>query len=336
MLTEPKKLPIQPYSLDRAAALRLLVRFLQHEHDLRLEALKTRLDHNHNLKKTAVDSFLKGTPPKDPEQAYQAIANEVAQDLQAIGDFAGPIQILFDLVYDVPAESGAIEDSAVIGFRSLLTQNAAAEESFLPRLQGLSLMVRRSTEYVSEAGTASEAKTPGYSLSLLNVLPRGVGKGHHHPLFKIKQKGTLASRIVDISGAVVFQDDRFVLSGCELRERRPFECNVHFAAEQFDVYRTGHDPLSGVMLGVSHSKSGFGALFQLYAVPGGTLAPDESNPEAIAAFDKLRKHIDSEAVGVMNRAVLLERLALLGIAGIESHLDEMDRLAREEVVFQYG
>lgn len=331
-------LSVRPFSRDTGSALRLLIRFLQHELGNSLDNLKKRVRDAHNVSKSKFDLFMKAEPRADSAEIYERLAEEFAPDFAALSNPPQPVRVLFDLVYSNLGTGSPtpLNDDAVPAFRSLLHDDASTRGRFLPKLEGLSLLIRRSTEFVSETPETGAPRSEGYSISLLNVLPRHVGMGRHHPLFKLKQRGTQASRVVDINGAVIFQDDRFVLSGRESREQRGFQANVHFAEEQFEKYRETSDPLAGVMLGVSHARSGLGALFQLYAVPGGTLSAEEAeDPQAKQAFEELLSSI-GDKIGVVNKETLLERLLEVGLLDVEAHVDDMDLTARTSLVFQYG
>ncbi|HZV21774.1 MAG TPA: hypothetical protein VE986_09550 [Hyphomicrobiales bacterium] len=208
----------------------------------------------------------------------------------------------------------------------------------LPRLYGLSILVRPSNESVEVIqADGSEVLEYGVSVSLLNIVPEYVQAGVHHPLFKLRQRGT-GRNIIDVEGIVLCQDDRIVLSGRDDGQKRNMLASIYFRKDAAINYRNkgngrASESLYGVMLGVSNSKNHFCSLFTLFALPGGLLqGSDLQNEAAMEAFQR-RYDAGRNATGVFRERDLAGVLAALGIDDAKREVAAMLKKSRSSRIF---
>ena len=189
------------------------------------------------------------------------------------------------------------------------------------------MIARRANEYVGDESHEEQGVTRGGSVSVLNVPPRGVQEGDHHPLFKLRQVGT-SNHPLTIEGVVVPRGDRLVLQGIEVQEQKAFSATVALSHDKWIAYRPDQDKLrteaiasSGVMLGLSSSKMPFVALFEIFAVPQSSL-PEAPSPEDLQAFD-VRYEFVKDAAGVRTLEETVEALNRIGIPTSADQLTEI-------------
>ena len=208
----------------------------------------------------------------------------------------------------------------------------------LPRLGGLSVLVRPSNETVEVLhADGTETLEYGVSVSLLNVVPEYVQTGDYHPLFKLRQRGT-GRNFLDIEGIVLCQDDRIVLSGRDDGQKRNMLASIYFRREAAITYRSpakGHaaESLFGVMLGVSNSKNHFCSLFTLFALPGGLVPEsDLEDDRAVASFEQIYNQ-GRNATGVFPEREIPDVLTKLGIEDARPDVAAMLKKARGRRIF---
>lgn len=185
-------------------------------------------------------------------------------------------------------------------------------------LIGLSALVRRSDDFVAAPEIGEDAVLPGWSISLLNVLPKHVQEGLNHPLFVLHQRGLSSSSSLTIEGIVVTQDDRFVLQGVDTLQRRPFHAYITIP-DQWKSYRVSdlEPPVfgSGLMMGLSSvGRTVFAGRYDLFAIPKTALQADATPAEA-SAFEDHYQQIKQKSIGVRNLDDTVAELKELGIAG---------------------
>lgn len=196
---------------------------------------------------------------------------------------------------------------------------AKVDENYndLEPLYGLSLLLRPSNDLVPRTRDDEPELVPGWSLSLLNVVPPYIQKGKFHPLFRLRQRGRNDAEF-SIEGVIVTRDDRFVFQGLHAKRKLPFNATLHLP-EDMTGYRAASPKIpvmaKGVMLGLRASGSPFSSFFEIFAVPRGRLEQDASLLDK-QAFNDLYARVMRE-VGVGNLEETLAKLDKLGVKNPE-------------------
>lgn len=308
--------------LDRAASIRLLIRWIQHEGGLssqggsaRLEDIAEALD----LSRTQLNRFLQQELNTTEEvQRADEIAQRLRPRLDKRKDLPFSITRLLEDLYGPPdialPKDAVVTDLAVVRMRSMMANEAYSDEHVTP-VFGLSLLIRQSNELVR---TGPDTYQRGWSLSLLNMPPSHIQRGAHHPVFRLTQT-SLAGTSMTIQGIALARRDRLTLQGIETQQRRSFTASVALPDDDgWTVFHNSEAPLNGVMLGLSSSRANFACLFELFKVPGSTLDKNASG----AAKERFRALYNSarEATGVRNLEETVTILNRLGIKASEAHL----------------
>ncbi len=350
---------LKPYSPAGWEALKLLILWFQKLHGLRHAAIAKAINRNRStvssdLKKPAANrdterrlfemygAWLVGVAREEaPYPRYlRSLLQEVLEDgpLNEVCP-AEPRVGASNPASGAPPQEGAevVRDRVSVGRRSgyaVDNDPNRSDPNGFPRIQGLSVLVRPSNETVTRPGADGSPQLQyGVSVSLLNVVPEYVQAGHHHPLFKLHQRGT-GRQAINIEGIVLIQDDRIVLSGRDDGQRRNLLASIYFRREAAALYRNaraGRPPeaLHGVMLGVSNSKNHFCSLFTLFALPGGLVSKDEvGSEEAMNRFRQVYQQGRSSA-GVYPEDEVAALLARLGVDDGNGEVANMLRRSRD-------
>ncbi|MGH1415955.1 MAG: hypothetical protein ACRBB0_20890 [Pelagimonas sp.] len=338
--------PVAPNAIA-IDSLRTVIRWVQHEGGLpeptgssssngkiqsgaTLEKIAERADTNLDR----LNKFLKKKlNTNEEEKQFTLIASGLSSVLEDRKDIPVIIRTALQDVFGATAFAprGIIKNSMVIGHRSLIPREEKIRDRIKP-FEGLSVILRRANETVPDkARNEPGAITRGWSLSLLNIPPKHVQEGAYHPLFKLKQRAKTRNTM-KIEGVVVVKADRLVLQGIETTNDKSFTASVFLNDERLTNYRTERleEPpmtLSGVMLGLASTYQHFGALFEIFAVPGGTLEKG-ANQSEIARFDQYYS-ATKEAAGVRDLADTLDVLHGLGIKATEDQLIQLQTRAAE-------
>lgn len=233
-----------------------------------------------------------------------------------------------DMFVDL-GESNPVQLPEVLRHRSM--GHVPLEPADITPLTGLSALVRRSEDYVAAPELGDEAVLPGWSISLLHVVPGHVQQGLNHPLFVLHQRGLSNDSSLTVEGIVVTQDDRFVLQGVDIVQRRPFHAYLSIP-DQWRNYRD-NDPkqpitASGLMMGLSGGRTVFAGRFDLFAIPDTTI-PVIATASQITAFDDRYQQIKQNSIGVRNLDGTVAELKALGIGSEEDWFKETLRNMRD-------
>lgn len=324
---------------DAVAAARLLIRWVQHEAGLTPGAGKATLGEiakalsvsEGNLKK-----FLnrKMTSAESEARFFEKVAPDLYTVLKLHPDWPRGMLRLVEQVYGPQSErlEGQIVTlPEVVEHKSLCKQSATT--AALDPVFGLSVLIRIANETVPRPTEEDpDASTPGWSLSLLTVPPRFIEQGTHHPLFKLRQRGTGPNAVVYFEGTVIGQNDYVIFKGVDTQLRKPFSMMLAYSSTDWERFRDpvpagGTAPFaSGVMMGLSSSRMPFGGLCELFAIPDSVLTPDASK-KARAAFNTLYQNA-KDATGVRTLEETIEVLAGLGIPVAPETLIQMRERSR--------
>ena len=261
---------------QRMESLRMLIRWVQHEGGLdspgkiNLDTVSEKL----SVTRDQLNRFLANIGTEDDlKKRHRELAANLYPFIEKRGALTPSPRRLAEDVYGdetLGMVRGVIENPRVIGHKALTVPEPNAREQIKP-LEGLNVIVRMANEYVGDESDEEQGVTRGWSVSVLNVPPRGVQEGDHHPLFKLRQVGT-SNHPLTIEGVVVPRGDRLVLQGIEVQEQKAFSATVALSHDKWIAYRPEQDKLrteaiasSGVMLGLSSSKMPFVALFEIFA-----------------------------------------------------------------------
>jgi hypothetical protein len=350
---------LRSYSSEGWEALKLLILWFQKLHGLRHAAVAKAIKRNRStvsadLKKPAANRdterrlfemygawFVPVAREKAPNPRYlRSLFREVLDDglLDEVCP-AGPQAGASGPASGAPPRGGIeiVRDPVSVGRYSGYSEDQhpiRSDPNGFPRVQGLSVLVRPSNETLTRPGADGTPQLQyGVSVSLLNIVPEYVQPGHHHPLFKLRQRGTGRQTIV-IEGIVLIQDDRIVLSGRDDGQRRNLMASIYFRRESAGIYRgvragRAAEALHGVMLGVSNSKNHFCSLFTLFALPGGLMSKDEeASEEAMSRFRQVYQQGRS-SVGVYSEDEVGALLVQLGIDDGNGEVASMLRRSRD-------
>jgi len=202
-----------------------------------------------------------------------------------------------------------------------------------PRLTGLSILVRPSNQAINIAEPGHPRNLQyGVSISLLNLIPEHIQTGRYHPLFKLRQKSA-ERNVIDIEGVVLVQDDRIILSGREEGQKRNMLASISFRREAAELFRDPEngkksEAIMGMMLGVSNSRSHFGSLFTIFALPGGFVSrEDAKDPKVMERFQAIYD-AGRAAAGVYSEDDVYQKLQELGIS---DHGDDIRYLLHRDL-----
>lgn len=313
-MTKPVDLP-----QNRAAALRLLIRWIQHEGGMAPGAGSTRLNDiadTLGLSRQQLNRFLHQDMKSDEEARR---ADEIAEVLKTLlehrADLPPPIlqtfEYAFGAVDEVLPKDAVVTDQAVLRMRSMM----ADEVSDASPLFGLHMLVRQSNEFVRDE-QGNEAR--GWSMSLLNIPPKYVQHGRHHPVFRLSQISKARYELV-VQGIALVRKDRLVLQGLDSTNHQPMTAIMAIPGnDPWPAFHQGESHLSGVMLGLNRDGGSFGGLFNLFAIPNSRLSAT-AGPAAEQRFDALHRDAH-DAAGVRTLAQTLHKLRSLGIRTSEQEL----------------
>jgi len=293
------------------------------------------LGHNNRY---LLDRFLAQNLNK-PEQMQRA--REYAKKLKPVLDQGRPfppaIRKLYIGVYGdetfVPIGEGKpVKLPEVVRHRSMA--NVPGEPADIGPLYGLSLVIRLSNDSIPAPELKDGAELPGWSLSVLNVLPSHVQSGLNHPLFTLRQRALNSNSIFTINGVVITQSDRFVFQGIDVFNRRPFHAYL-LVPELWRRYRDKSRETifgSGMMMGLpSGGNLPFAGLFETFAIPQTSLTVDSSEIEMVQ-FRELYYQITRESIGVRDLDGTISEMIKLGIRGDAEWLKSVLRTVRDRVV----
>ena len=313
--------------------LRLVLRYLQHEGGLGKKSGKVKLDdlaEALDITRDQLNRFLSQMGNKgDLKERHHIIANQLYPILLKKQKLPPHIKAMMSDIYGegaFPASEAVVTTDRVIGHRSLIPAANNAREIINP-LEGLNALVRPANEVVP-APTEQDpmAVTRGWSVSILNIPPKHVQEGDHHPVFKIRQIGQGNNEML-IEGVVIAKPDRIVLQGMTLGETRTVQAIITVSPEKSQQYRPAGEikgnatPKTGLFNGVSSGGSAFGCLFKLFAIPGSTLT-EPASEEGTAQFRKTYD-LAKEVAGVRDLAGTVSALSKLGIATDQDTLMEL-------------
>ena len=320
---EPVK--IEPENNDRAAALRILVRHLQHTREATSTIIE--LAELAGLAREKLHDFLSNNIKRDKAAVYEQIATKLAKQLRPLRKENSTLAHAVSQVYGESANWDSVGGNGkpIVGLSAArakrsIKEDEAMHHAALPLLYGLSALVRMSNEFVQDPKSPG-THYQGYSLSILNVIPPYFQKGEH-TLFKLRQRGRAVGATVDIEGAVLMQNDRILLAGADVGQDRPIFASAFLNLQDLALYRavdagrTTNDPakvISGVMTGVSNTRAHFGALFDLVYIPGSFVAEKDVADQVRAEQFKEVYRKARDATGVSNRDTLMKKLDDLGI-----------------------
>lgn len=323
MSPDGTRIPIST-SDDAVAAARMLLRWVQHDAGLApgggratLGALAKAMNASEgNLKK-----FLNQKMSNKDSEArfFEGCAPGLYDILKTHPDWPRSVLGLVEQVYGPQSErieGQIITLPEVVEHKSLCEQSATS--TALEPVFGLSLLVRIANETVpSPTEEDPDARTLGWSVSLLTVPPRFIQQGTHHPLFKLRQRGTNPNAPMDIEGTVIGQNDYIVFKGIDTQLRKPFSMMLTYSSTEWGRFRNpvsdeAHAPfVSGVMMGLSSTRTPFAGLCEIFAIPGSVLTPEASlrDREGFSLLYQKAK----DATGVRTLEETVGTLAGLGI-----------------------
>jgi len=335
----------KPYAANTNAmdSMRLILRWVQHDAGLPGRA-KTNLDdiaEAVGISRDKLNKFLARTGnPDEMKRRHSEIAERLVPTLGQYKEIPPQIAHLLDDVYDgqvATVREDVVESPRVIAHKALIRPDED-EETRLRPLYGVSLIVRRANETVAAPREDDpDARTPGWSISILNVPPAHVMAGNHHPLFKLRQYG-FTQQEVTIEGVVIAKGERITLQGLELGEGRPFTGLINANHERWKNYRpaqgavrTDGTAIQGLMLGLSSGRVHFATIMELYALPNSVL-PKGADDGARKVFDEQYERA-KQVVGVHSLEAAVEKLNGLGIGATVGHLQDMrDRATQSPVL----
>lgn len=324
-----------PMTGDRAAALRLLIRWLQHEGEI--DSHRPSLEQIADLcgvGRDGLNRFLRRQLKRDEDLNRAAdYAAHLSGVLHSQPDIPAPVGDLLEAVYGIALPGNSVIDMPDVAAHRSLSQ---AEEGASPLdpLLGLHFLVRIANEAVPDpASDPADPRTmPGWSLGLLNLPPPQVQTGRHHPLFKLSQTGRNLHDL-DVEGVVLAKSDRIVLEGVSTGLRRRWVASLPVSTDGVAVYRAPgrFRPLRGVMLGLSTSRAAFAGPFLLYPVPETVLPPGAKAPDR-ERFGEIHDAA-RRVLGVFDLEETLQRMAQCGVQADENDLVAMRRLASQSLLF---
>lgn len=281
--------------------------------------------------------FLQRKINHDKEKLW---ARDYAHKLKLVLDQGRPfpptIRNIYESVYGDVC-SLELDNSKPVQLPEVVRHRAMAhvprEPANIKPLLGLSVLIRLSNESVPAPELGDGASLPGWSSSVLNVLPDHVQCGLNHPLFTLSQRGLNSNSTLTVNGIVITQNDRFVFQGIDTLSRRPFHAYLRIP-DEWASYRDNSEqrPIfgSGMMMGLSSGgNSPFAGLFEVFAIPDKTL--ENTGEEAKAGFNDLYRTIIGKSIGVRNLEDTVMEMVRLGIPGDTEALKSVIRTLRDRV-----
>lgn len=317
----------------------LLIRWLQNHvqtPDGRTHSLDRIAEEILGLTRHTLNRFLSENLNRDEQKRR---ARDYAEKLKPVFDQGRPfpdvVRDLYEKVYGEDSFEDTVGDKPVKLpeiLRHRVMTHVPRNHADIGPLIGLSVLIRLSGDSVPAPELSEGASLPGWSLSVLSVLPTHVQRGLNHPLFILRQRALDSNATVTIHGVVIPQADRFMFQGIDILSRHPFHAYFRVPDEWLS-YRDASqgEPVfgSGLMMGLSSTgQSPFCGLFELFAIPGTTLAPGASVDDR-AAFEDRYKETIRNGIGVRNLDDTVSELEALGVRGRRDHLLSTLRTLRD-------
>lgn len=314
---------------DQIAAMRFLLRWLRDEVKINSESLtRDTLARHLGINRDKLGKFLNQKLKREESKRFEELKAPLRKLLAMVEEWPGPVSQLVQEIYgvdDAQTVGPVVDIPRVIRHFALAEVLEAKNNPNIEQLYGLNVLIRLANETVPAPELRKDAMLPGWSVALLNVPPPHVQSGDHHPVFKIRQRGKNANAPLDIEGIIAIQQGRLILQGIDVQEKRPFNATLTIAGD-WESYRdqTLERKVvgSGVMLGLSSSKSPFGSLFEIFAVPETRLTSNSTQAE-ILKFREIYKAAVDQVIGVRNLQETIKILKLIGVDAEAEKLREM-------------
>lgn len=253
--------------------------------------------------KSVIEKFMTGNPLRDCPTGAKLLDQKVkfAKRARPLLDQQRPlperIQQEMVAVYPdfSPLRAGPIKSAEVLRHQAIFPEGRLSVD----KLSGLSAIVRVSTEAVTEQGqnmltnpdslSMTEVRVVGFSISMLNVIPREVQCGINHSLFKLHQKGVVNKTVSSIEGVVVPQNRSVYFNGFGTFNKNPFFgwISPEELIESYGVRKEVH--LHGAMVGLSANGYNFGGVFEMFPIfpMRSELLNDDRREKFSEMYDKL-------------------------------------------------
>jgi len=324
------------------AAMRTMVRWVQTEGGLKKKQKNAKLDAIAEHVGISRDQLNKFLGQKLNDDDARKIHVRLAQGLRAAIIEKNTIpQHIADIAEDIYGEAvtgvdaQAIQTPRVLRYKALSDAEPRGEKD-LATLTGLNLVIRRSTESLpAPTKDNPEAEIKGWAVALLNVIPRHYQDGNHHPLFKMRQVSLSRNELV-VEGVIVAHNDRIVLEGVELTEKKLLSATIAASADDWDRYRAAKKQdrrfTKGIMIGLSNAKAPFAAPFICVSVPNSVL-PKNPSPAQEADFNDI--HLRArKSLGVRDLKETVEAVQHLGVSLEPGHLEDLRDQAMNAQTFK--
>lgn len=275
--------------------------------------------------KSVIEKFMTGNPLRDCPTGTRLLDQKVkfAKRARPLLDQQRPlperIQQEMVAVYPdfSPLRAGPIKSAEVLRHQAIFPEGRLTVDN----LSGLNAVVRVSTEGVTDPGqnmlnspdslSMKEVRVVGFSISILNVIPREVQCGINHSLFKMHQRGIVNKVVSSIEGVVVPQNRSVYFSGFSTFNKNPFFgwVSPDELIESYGISDEVH--LHGAMMGLSANGYNFCGVFEMF--PIFPMRSELLNDDRRNEFSELYKKVVLMA-GVRNLDDTVECLLDMGVS----------------------